>query len=326
MTNEPENDGRAPYGRQPEAAIHTFPGPRPGPERLPQHRPGLSRAYVAAWVLLALGAGLYLAALQYGDFTREEPVATVKQVEAMPNQEIENLTRQLAAARKAQSELDESLATIRADLADLQDRIHGLSLADQIIVARLTAAEKGKPLSREALSALVEKLSQGSPEETSTIAPGAFDAAAVPGLAAEEPASEANKDDAQLADASQLAEAMEAETEKASGEPVKQKVAAVAPAETEAAPKAAAPAKSYGIELAISTSPEALRLNWDLLVERNATVLGGLSPRAAPIEGGENLRLVAGPFASAADAKRACKQLQESNIACRSSDYGGNPL
>ena len=331
MTFEQDNDGRAPQGRQSEAAIHTFPGPRTDRSAKPA-RPGISRAYMAAWMMLALGAGLYLAALHFGDFSRDDAATEGKVVQTVPNQEIENLTRQLMAARQAQGTLDESISGLRDDIADLHDRIAGLTLADQVIVARVAAAEKGKPLSREALSDLVNKLSQASPEETSSMTAATVDAGMATSLVADDTAEEVPaKDDAQLSDTQAMAEAI-AQAGASEQQAAEEQVAVVVPPDpvpapkVESAPKVAAPAKTYGIELAISTSAEALRLNWDLLVERHGDKLGTLSPRAAAIQGDENMRLLAGPFASAAEAKRMCQKLQDANVACRSSDYSGNPL
>jgi septal ring-binding cell division protein DamX len=95
------------------------------------------------------------------------------------------------------------------------------------------------------------------------------------------------------------------------------------------APKVSAPApRTLGIELSGGESLEALRLGWDQLARQHGQVLRGLSPRyRTAIQGEEQpLRLVAGPFASQADANRACAQLRSKQVACRVGAFTGNAL
>ncbi|HXF55353.1 MAG TPA: SPOR domain-containing protein, partial [Hyphomicrobiaceae bacterium] len=88
------------------------------------------------------------------------------------------------------------------------------------------------------------------------------------------------------------------------------------------------PARTLGIELSGGESLEALRLGWEQLTRQHAQVLAGLSPRYRTALQGEEqpLRLVAGPFASQADANRACAQLRSKQVACRVGAYTGNAL
>ncbi len=109
----------------------------------------------------------------------------------------------------------------------------------------------------------------------------------------------------------------------------KQQVAA-----TEAAPEAssedvAKPAKkkTFGLELAISTSPEALQLNWDLLTERHGDLLKGLTARTqASASDPSSYRLLAGPFANAQQAQSMCAKLKKQNVACQVTGFGGENL
>jgi|GEM_PF-1649674 len=88
------------------------------------------------------------------------------------------------------------------------------------------------------------------------------------------------------------------------------------------------PGRTLGIELSGGESLEALRLGWEQLTRQHAQVLAGLSPRYRTALQGEEqpLRLVAGPFASQADANRACAQLRSKQVACRVGAYTGNAL
>jgi SPOR domain len=98
---------------------------------------------------------------------------------------------------------------------------------------------------------------------------------------------------------------------------------ALADGEDVAQPAAPA-ARAFGLELAISTSPEALRLNWELLNEQHGSVLAGLTPRSSPR--GKNLHLLAGPFDTAAKAASACKKLEARNLSCTVAPFSGSAL
>jgi hypothetical protein len=99
-------------------------------------------------------------------------------------------------------------------------------------------------------------------------------------------------------------------------------VAFGAPKVTTAAPR------TLGIELSGGESLEVLRLGWDQLARQHSQVLHGLTPRYRTATQGEEqpLRLVAGPFASQADANRACAQLRSKQVACRVGAFTGNAL
>jgi SPOR domain len=88
--------------------------------------------------------------------------------------------------------------------------------------------------------------------------------------------------------------------------------------------KPAKPAKAMGIELAMSTSPEALRLSWELLNEQHGGDLAGLQPKSAA--SGDNYRLLAGPFASPELANAACAKLAKRGLSCKPAPFVGSAL
>ncbi len=99
---------------------------------------------------------------------------------------------------------------------------------------------------------------------------------------------------------------------------------AVASPPTPLVPKPAAATKPFGVELAMSTSPEALRLSWELLNEQHGPALQGLTARSAP--SGENFRLLAGPFANVQQANAACAKLKQQGLACKATAFVGSAL
>lgn len=371
MIHDPADDGRAP--RQPDASIHSFPIHRPKPAR-EVHKPNArtgpaggrnSFAYLAFWVLLASGAGLYLLALHQG-YTGFGPLGSpsvTKEAPPEPNAEVEKLTRQLSLTSQSQQDLADHLAATQGNITDLQQQVNALAQANQILAARLSATEKGKPLSKQALADLVKKINAngaGFSAESSSLAEAPtqavataepeqpktegtiIDAMAEPTSAPAQPkdASRVSSAAGQDADMDGIPEAApasdEASMETGTTAPAPAEEATVSqpvaltppPKKATAAAAPAAPAKIYGVELATATAPEALRLNWELLVEKHTDVLQGLTPLAADSAdpSDENKHLVAGPFTTAAAAKSFCKKLATLDVACRSAVFAGNPL
>ena len=90
------------------------------------------------------------------------------------------------------------------------------------------------------------------------------------------------------------------------------------------------PATRYAVRLTAGPSPDALRLSWSLLNERHRAVLGALKPRyrsagtSAPTT--SRYQLLAGPFRTAAEARRACQTLQARQVSCQPASFSGNAL
>ena len=102
----------------------------------------------------------------------------------------------------------------------------------------------------------------------------------------------------------------------------------VAAAPIVAAAKVAAPAKPRSpsaVQIAAGPSIDALRLSWMLLSDRHSNVLKPLEPRFVSDEPGI-FRLVAGPFASPAEAQRACADLKARGATCQTAEFNGEAL
>ncbi len=89
-------------------------------------------------------------------------------------------------------------------------------------------------------------------------------------------------------------------------------------------------AARYAVRLTAGPSPDALRLSWSLLNERHKSILGNLKPRyrsagtATPTT--SRYQLLAGPFRTAAEARRACQTLQARQVSCQPASFSGNAL
>lgn len=83
-----------------------------------------------------------------------------------------------------------------------------------------------------------------------------------------------------------------------------------------------------GVLLATGPSVDALRLNWTILNDRHGDAVKSLAPRYV-VSGPANKRvysLVAGPVASAEQAKTLCQTMAQKGQACEVSTYRGSSL
>ncbi len=94
------------------------------------------------------------------------------------------------------------------------------------------------------------------------------------------------------------------------------------------APAAAPKPGAVGIVLATGPSVDALKLNWTILNDRHGDAVKGLKPHYT-VSGPANNRvysLVAGPVASAEQAKSLCQTMEQKGLTCSVSAYRGSAL
>ena len=111
---------------------------------------------------------------------------------------------------------------------------------------------------------------------------------------------------------------------------------AAAPADTVPVAQAPAPAKPvkvatadtkpkpYAVDLAMSTSTDALRQIWQLFKDQHGALMSGLTPRS--VASGSNVRLLAGPYPSQAAAASACAKMRKEGVTCQPAPLAGTPL
>ena len=83
---------------------------------------------------------------------------------------------------------------------------------------------------------------------------------------------------------------------------------------------------SFGIALGPPIDADEAEGAWDSVNTRVGTLLVGLAPILARVEGGSGRRLVAGPISSEADARELCGRMAKVGIACASVPFIGDPL
>jgi SPOR domain len=271
----------------------------------------LSRFYVVIWLALGAAGIFYLtiaslapeqlrsadAGTGGNDVTNQRVAALTTTVNAVKAAVDQSQTKQVA--------LTTGLETLRADVGNIKNKIAGMQTLAQSSAATTL---DGKPL----------QLPAGKVQSQAIAAKQK--AAAVPQIEGEVVQIESPDPNA--------AAALSSESDDAVLPPVKAplkpaKVASVAPTTKEAA-KPVTPSKPYAINLAVSTSPDALRQMWQLFKDQHGALLDGLKPHSAT--SGGNVRLLAGPFASQAAATSYCAKLVKEGMACSATPMAGTPL
>jgi hypothetical protein len=85
-------------------------------------------------------------------------------------------------------------------------------------------------------------------------------------------------------------------------------------------------ASAFGIALGPPIDENEGDTAWQSMNAKVGTLLIGLAPILAHVEGGGGRRLVAGPLASEADARELCGRMAKVGIACASVAFIGDPL
>ncbi|MEZ5774106.1 MAG: hypothetical protein R3D33_05195 [Hyphomicrobiaceae bacterium] len=324
--------------------IHDMPAAAQPKARLSRR----SALYLAFWVLLGAGAATYIAALAFAPDT----VRSAFTGESREQKAIAELTRAIAALEHRIADVGGDLDAVKEDLAELAAAGHGL---DQRLSALDGGGAQASAEGGDAATAGASDDAGGEGLSTASITVPEDEAAASDAdgdeAAAEVPLAKPAKEAVRKAGKAVAAlkgsdaEAIEAVTDAAdvavssedllstvdlTGESGKSADAAAEaePSGSWGSSVAEAPKRqTFGLELAMSTSPEALRLNWDLLSERHRDILGGLSARAQTSpEDPDSYHLVAGPFRSAEDAISACSELQQQSVSCRLTSFSGTQL
>jgi SPOR domain len=267
------------------------------------------KVYLATWALMGVGALAYLVLLALQP--HHQAAQTRAQVtEPDPSQAI----RALAKTTVEMGTMRRNLTEIQKDVAHLKEAVVEREVNEKAVTARLTAVE--------------ERLATLPP-------PGAEPAdSAAPAKAK---VSERHQRRAQERTAARAvnvpqespAHAAPAPSSKDDGPPVplvtgsiaaKEEITFGEPVVTRAGPSA------FAIQLAAGPSLQGLRQSWSQLRERHGA-LAVLEPRVIPPRSqGGAYRLLAGPFASRADADRVCTELGVGRNGCHVTNYAGTPL
>lgn len=266
------------------------------------------KVYLAIWASLAVGALGYLAHLALQHPQTAPPRTQV--AESEPAQAI----RALAKTTVEMGTMRNNLRDIQKDVANLKEAATEREAKDKSVTDRLTTVEERL----QALHATAEpaetppsKSKVSDRHQRRTAEPRTARVITVPqeGPApATVPPAPSFKDD---------------------GPPVPLETGSIAPKEeitfgeptvTRAGPIA------FAVQLAAGPSLPGLRQSWGQLRERHGS-LASLEPRVVPPRSdGGPYRLLAGPFATRADADRVCAEMGVGRNGCYVTTYIGTPL
>jgi hypothetical protein len=284
--------------------------------------------YVVAWVVLGALAVVYLVTLTVApEFLRglisgradEARVATLDDLERASSRVSATVEGELEALRREIGELEDRLATVAASSSKLDER---LAAVEQVS----SAAAKGSLAKTDAAKIDVSTVAAGS---SKPIAAASKIVGKVIEPVVAEAGAKAASDDPLIAE---LLAATEQATTTVVPKPAAetaQKTAAAGADWVASEPQKPAEKKVFGLELAQSTSPDALQVSWDLLNEAQKPLVKGLSARVAPIgdqSAPDGYRLLAGPFKTAQQAAALCARLQAAGVSCSPAEFKGQKL
>jgi len=277
----------------------------------------LSRYYFIVWLALGAAGIFYITiaslapeALHSADAGVGFDATNIK-VAALSSTVSELKTRADSTDGKVQS-LGGGIDSLKSDMSGLKVKFSDLASLDQTMATRLSALE-GQPVPSPAPGAKASSLGGSAPAATLSVASKAA-GPAVPKI-----------EGVVMPDDTQNEAAIPADpTEPIPSDPTIQarKASKVASAGTDA--KAASAPKPYALDLAMSTSSDALKQIWQLFKEQHPELLAGLTPRY--VTAGPNVRLLAGPFPSQAAAASQCARMRKEGLTCTPAPMAGTPL
>ncbi len=281
------------------AASVASPSLTPSQKKRPQRR---ARGYTTVWA----SAGVLAAAYAGAVLVRQEPLTAFALRWSAQESDTTEMAAALARTQSEVAQLQRSVGSLEGDMGRVKAQTAQVEQRERATGARVDALETRV----ERIGAQIgQAVAKGAPQLKG--APGPVAAARPPGAAIETgalPGKETPSSSRELAAARYAA-------------PV---VAAPLAAPNLGAVPQPSPA-SAGILLARGPSLDALRLSWSLLNERHKSSLGALEPRVVTTEPGTH-QLVAGPFASSADAAKACATLKSRGVTCQPAEFRGEGL
>jgi hypothetical protein len=261
------------------------------------------KLYLATWALLAVGALAYLGLLTVQP--RENPAPHRQVAEAEPGQAI----RALAKTTVEMDHMRRSLSKVQEDVVNLKTGATAREANDKAVDTRLTAVEErlaNLEVASESADRAPPPKAKTSERHQRTSPEGRTVARVINGPKSDAPPSA--KDDGPPVPLE--TGSIRPKAEITFGEPVVKRAGAIA----------------FAVQLAAGPSLPGLRQSWGQLRERHGA-LATLEPRVvAPRTEGGPYRLLAGPFATRADADRVCTEMNVGRNGCYVTTYIGTPL
>ena len=271
----------------------------------------LSRFYFVIWLALGAAGIFYLTiatlapeALRNADAGQSTSIEATNQKVATLSTNLNSVKSSIDATQTKQQAMASGLESLRSEVSGIKVKLNDLGTLGQTTATRVSSLE-GKPVP------VAGGKVQG---QAATLKPRA---AVVPAIVGEVVPLE----DTAISGPSSEAAAEDLVPSAPAKKPAK--VASVAPVSKDPNKDPAAN-KPYAVNLAVSTSTDALRQIWQLFKDQHGELLSGLNPRSAT--SGSNVRLLAGPFPNQAAATNYCTKLRNEGMSCTPTPMAGTPL
>lgn len=206
-----------------------------------------------------------------------------------------------------------SVGQLQAQIGDLQARLSELKAGNTVLMQRAALADQSTSDVLKRLGAL--ELTVPELIEAANAAPATIDSGIITGSTAAAPPT---------------LQPAEGGSVSYSTTPLPLVQTAPEPASLQPLPSVIAPARPDPDAFGVALGPPILESEgtqaWQVMNGRAGTLLLGLSPLIAPIEGAPGHRLIAGPLSSEASARALCGAFAKLGIACASTAYMGTTL
>lgn len=87
-----------------------------------------------------------------------------------------------------------------------------------------------------------------------------------------------------------------------------------------------ADSNAFGLALGFPVEPADAEAQWQSLTAKVGTLLIGMAPLLAPVDGSTGRQIIAGPLASRSEAEELCSRIDRVGIPCLSASYAGEAL
>jgi hypothetical protein len=284
----------------------------------------ISRTYMAAWLVLAGAAAAYLAVL----LLRPELLTVSYGPEPVSEQELNGGHRAMSQVLAEVNVLRRVVGDVQKEVYELNDSMAAQIAREKVVTSRLAALEEraAGPMVGETTALKPQPIAESRPVPKGVMvrAPSRIAGVGNDAPSAPEP------QNATHVKSIASGQAIETAIETASIAPLQQPVLKSSmPADDEVPFATRLPAVQipFGVRLATASSLEGLRLNWRSLLERHGTVLRPLSAHYLPPSADEGTyQLIAGPVATADQAKNICVTLHARDVACSLIVFGGEAM
>jgi SPOR domain len=274
--------------------------------------------YLAVWAVLGSVSAAYVAGMAW------QRTANFNMAIAPVTESLERMAGDIADLKQVTTAIDARERATADRVASTESRLSRFADAGIAGAAAVTASTLGQPSGQRPTNraVLAEDVAPAEPARPQRYMAGVVLAApgTPPGLVV---------GPAPAAQGQQAVGQAQAKADARTAAAAAAKAAGVNPVKTGGLPEAvpaAAGRRQAGLLVASGPSLDAMRLSWSVLSQNHGGALGPVEPRVQQAGDGSIFQLIAGPYATDADAAKACSSLRARGVTCRMAEFGGAAL